>query len=208
MDFADWWDKWPGQYDPYMSALETYHAGGVPWREVIDQKAPRMVIRSNMNRWITPMGWWTSAGFPRMPTAATRRATATTFWFTESVLGGAIRFFYNGRVFWNDCDGIHVYRFNADHGTNGRFNYGQGKVVANFQAMAGNTIFVSEAFDEKYPDDRIELLKRISPPTMDVSYPVDLFVANRPRSGTCPSNGLSESGMSWLFSITRAMCSR
>jgi hypothetical protein len=27
-----------------------------------------------------------------------------------------------------------------------------------------------------YPPDRIELLKRISPPTMDVAYPVDLFV--------------------------------
>ena len=49
MDFADWWDKWPGQYDPYMSALETYRAAGTPWREVIDQKAPRRVIRSNMN---------------------------------------------------------------------------------------------------------------------------------------------------------------
>ena len=30
MDFADWWDKWPGQYDPYMSALETYRAAGLP----------------------------------------------------------------------------------------------------------------------------------------------------------------------------------
>ena len=48
MDFADWWDKWPGQYDPFMSALETYRAAGMPWREAIDQKAPRMVIRSNM----------------------------------------------------------------------------------------------------------------------------------------------------------------
>jgi len=27
-----------------------------------------------------------------------------------------------------------------------------------------------------YPEDRIELLKRISPPTMDVAYPVDLFL--------------------------------
>ena len=30
--------------------------------------------------------------------------------------------------------------------------------------------------NEEYPEDRIELLKRISPPTPDVSYPVDLFV--------------------------------
>ena len=35
---------------------------------------------------------------------------------------------------------------------------------------------VSEAFDVAYPANRIELLKRISPPTPDVSYPVDLFV--------------------------------
>jgi hypothetical protein len=31
-------------------------------------------------------------------------------------------------------------------------------------------------YEAKYPDNRIELLKRVSPPTMDVSYPVDLFV--------------------------------
>jgi hypothetical protein len=42
MDFADWWDKWPGQFDPFMSALETYHAGGMPWREA----RPRMPIRA------------------------------------------------------------------------------------------------------------------------------------------------------------------
>jgi hypothetical protein len=41
MDFADWWDKWPGQFDPYMTAMETYHAAGMPWREAIDKNAPR-----------------------------------------------------------------------------------------------------------------------------------------------------------------------
>jgi hypothetical protein len=35
---------------------------------------------------------------------------------------------------------------------------------------------VSEAFNVPYPADQIELLKRISPPTMDAAYPVDLFV--------------------------------
>jgi hypothetical protein len=49
-------------------------------------------------------------------------------------------------------------------------------VDANFHAFAGNTLFLSEALNEKYPEDRIELLKRISPPTMDTAYPVDLFV--------------------------------
>jgi hypothetical protein len=49
-------------------------------------------------------------------------------------------------------------------------------VDANYHALAGNTLFVSEAFNVPYPADRIELLKRICPPTMDVGYPVDLFV--------------------------------
>jgi hypothetical protein len=95
---------------------------------------------------------------------------------TESLYGSAIRFFYSGRVFWNDGDGFHIYKFNPSWGSDGRFNYGEGKVSANFHAIACNVLFVSEAFNEKYPDDRIELLKRISPPTMDVAYPVDLFV--------------------------------
>jgi len=93
---------------------------------------------------------------------------------TESVLGSANRFFYNGRVFWNDADGFHIFKYNAPDKQN--FNYNQGKVDANFHAIAGNTLFISEAFNVPYPADRIELLKRISPPTMDVAYPVDLFV--------------------------------
>jgi hypothetical protein len=91
------------------------------------------------------------------------------------VLGSANRFFYNGRVFWNDGDGFHIYKYNASDGKD--FNAQQAKVDANFHAIAGSTLFVSEAFNVPYPADRIELLKRISPPTMDVAYPVDLFVA-------------------------------
>jgi hypothetical protein len=180
MDFADWWDKWPGQYDPYMSALETYHAGGIPWREAIDQKAPRRVIRSNMQPVdysygivdICRISEDADHGYEDGVSSLTQ--TEFTGLFTESVLGSANRFFYNGRVFWNDGDGFHVYKYNAADGQT--FNYGQAKVSANFHAIAGSTLFVSEAFDVRYPDDRIELLKRISPPTMDVSYPVDLFV--------------------------------
>ena len=89
------------------------------------------------------------------------------------MLGSANRAFYNGRVFWNDGDGFHIYKFNAPDGQ--LYNYGEAKVTANFHAFAGSTLFISEAFDVPYPDDRIELMKRISPPTMDVAYPVDLF---------------------------------
>ena len=192
MDFSDWWDKWPGQFDPSMSALEAYRAGGTPWREVLDQKAPRMVIRSNM----APVDYSyglvdilrvsedADQGYEDLESAMSE--TDFTGLFAETVGGSAIRFFYNGRVFWNDGDGFHIYKFKAPHGKVGSYDYGQAKVVANFRAISSSTLLVSEAFDEKYPDNRIELLKRISPPTMDVSYPVDLFVRKPARIWNMP----------------------
>jgi hypothetical protein len=168
-----------------MSALETYHAGGLPWREAIDQKAPRRVVRSNMEpvdhsygivdicRISEDADHGYETGLSTLAPTGVQAQTPFTGLLTEAVLGGANRFFYNGRVFWNDCDGFHIYKFNSSDGQT--FNYDQAKVDANFHAMAGNTLFVSEAFNVPYPADRIELLKRISPPTMDVSYPVDLF---------------------------------
>jgi hypothetical protein len=180
MDFADWWDKWPGQYDPYMSALETYHAAGAPWREAIDQRASRMVIRSNMQPVDHSYGIVDicrvseDADHGYETGDSTLAQTEFTGLFTETVLGSANRFFYNGRVFWNDGDGFHIYKYKASDGKD--FSAQEAKVDANFHAIAGSTLFVSEAFNVPYPADRIELLKRISPPTMDVAYPVDLFV--------------------------------
>jgi hypothetical protein len=176
MDFSDWWDKWQGQHDPYMSSLETYHAAGLPWREAADQKAPRKVIRSNMNVVDHSYGIVDICRTSEDADGGYELGASYKHLLTESLYGSAIRFFYSGRVFWNDGDGFHIYKFNPSWGSDGRFSYGEGKVSANFHAIACNVLFVSEAFNEKYPDDRIELLKRISPPTMDVSYPVDLFV--------------------------------
>jgi len=196
MDFADWWDKWPGQFDPYMSALETYHAGGLPWREAIDQKAPRMVIRSNMQpvdhsygivdicRISEDADHGYETGDSTLAQTDATEQTKFTGLLTEAVMGAANRFFYNGRVFWNDCDGFHVYKYNAPDGRD--FTYQQAKVDACFHAIAGNTLFISEAFNAPYPADRIELLKRISPPTMDVAYPVDLFVQKPARIWNMP----------------------
>ncbi|MGA2154541.1 MAG: hypothetical protein ABSH37_09000 [Bryobacteraceae bacterium] len=190
MDFADWWDAWPGQFDPFMSPLETYRVAGLPWRETIDQKAPRMVIRSNMQPVdhsygivdICRISEDADQGYE--DPGSSLLGKEFTGLFTETVLGSANRFFYNGRVFWNDADGFHIYRFKAPDGKD--FTAGQAKVDANFHAMVGNTLFVSEAFNVPYPADRIELLKRISPPTMDVSYPVDLFVRRPARIFNMP----------------------
>src|SRR5208283_2152837 len=116
MDFADWWDKWPGQFDPYMSALETYHAGGLPWRDAIDQKAPRMVIRSNMQpidhsygivdicRVSEDADHGYDVGVSTLTKVDVTEQKKFTGLLDESVFGCANRFFYNGRVFWNDGD--------------------------------------------------------------------------------------------------------
>jgi hypothetical protein len=190
MDFADWWDAWPGQFDPFMTGLETYRAGGMLWREAIDQKAPRMVIRSNMQPVdhsygivdICRISEDADQGYEEPGSSLAGKEF--TGLFTETVLGSANRFFYNGRVFWNDADGFHIFKYNAPDKQD--FNYGQGKVDANFHAFAGSTLFLSEALNAPYPPDRIELLKRISPPTMDVSYPVDLFVRRPARVWDMP----------------------
>jgi hypothetical protein len=190
MDFADWWDKWPGQFDPFMSALETYHAAGMPWREAIDKNAPRMVIRSNMQPVdhsygivdILRVSEDADQGYEDLGSSLAGREF--TGLLSESVMGLAHRFFYNGRVFWNDGDGFHIFKYAAPDRKD--FNYGQGKVDANFHAIAGNTLFLSEALNVEYPADRIELLKRISPPTPDVSYPVDLFVRRPARVWNMP----------------------
>lgn len=192
MDFSDWWDKWPGQFDPYISALEAYRAGGAPWREAMDSLAPRMVIRSNMAPVdhfyglvdIVRVSEDADQGYEDKESAMSE--SVFTGLFGETVSGSAIRFFYNGRVFWNDGDGFHIYKFSAPHGKVGSYDYGQAKVVSNFRAISGNTLLLSDALNEKYPDNRIELLKRISPVTMDVAYPVDLFVRKPARVWNMP----------------------
>jgi len=155
----------------------------MPWREAIDQKAPRRVVRSNMEPVDHSYGMVDicrisedadhsyEANLSSLARTDDTEQIPFTGSLAESVLGGANRFFYNGRVFWNDCDGFHIYKYSGTE-----FNAGQAKVDANFHAIAGSTLFVSEAFNVPYPPDRIELLKRICPPTMDVAYPVDLFV--------------------------------
>ena len=190
MDFSDWWDKWPGQHDPSMSPLETYRAAGMPWREIIDQNAPRMVIRSNMQPIdhsygivdIVRASEDADQGY-ELPGSSLAGREFTGL-LTETVLGSANRFFYNGRVFWNDGDGIHIYKYAAPDKQD--FTYGQGKISANFHAIADNTLFLSEALNVPYPADRVELLKRISPPTPDVAYPVDLFVRRPARIWNMP----------------------
>jgi hypothetical protein len=50
VDYSEIWDKWPGQHDPFLSAVETWHAAVSPWRDFIDAKSPRMRNHSCMTK--------------------------------------------------------------------------------------------------------------------------------------------------------------
>ena len=173
LDFAELWSKWPNQYDPFLSAVETWRLGAQPWRDAVDTMSPSSRNRSCMCRVDFNYGLIDIARTSQdadgnyVPGAYSGPRT----FLGESVPGTTMRFFYNARVFWNDCDNIHFYKYDR-----GRIvPYGEAKVRASFHAIAGSTMYPSEAFDEPYPDDRIELLKRVAPPTADPAYPVDLF---------------------------------
>jgi len=102
MDFADWWDKWPGPARPLHGALETI-------------TRPACLGARRSTRW--PRAWSSAltcspsiilrnldiCGFRRMPITATRRETRP--WRNGvyravhgTVLASGHRFFYNGRV--------------------------------------------------------------------------------------------------------------
>jgi hypothetical protein len=88
-----------------------------------------------------------------------------------------MRFFYNGCMFWNDGDSVHVYRYAGPSREGARtMPYDEAKVSMTYKSIATNCMRLSEAFNMPYPEEPIELLKRVSPPTADVAYPLDLFV--------------------------------
>jgi len=182
VDWSETWDVWPGQYDPFMSALETWHAGSAPYRELPAEKiAPRMRSKSCMTRYDFNYG---SMQLCRVDEDADGWPSGDAYgdnvqlnknggraFLSECVPGATSRFYYNTRVFWNDPDGHHVYSFFGH-----KIDYARAKVMTCFKVMATSCLNPAESFDIPYPDDRIELLKRAAPPTTDPAYPVDLFL--------------------------------
>lgn len=187
VDYSEGWDKWPGQHDPFMSAVETWHAAAAPWRDFIDSKSPRSRNHSYMTKLDFNYGYIDLARVSEDTDAmnvpdpyvggSDRRGFGHRAFLGECVPGVTMRFFYNGRVFWNDGDSVHVYRYAGPSRQGVRtMPYDEAKVIVNYKSIATSCMRLSEAFDIPYPEERIELMKRVSPPTADVAYPVDLFV--------------------------------
>jgi len=178
-DFADRWEKLPGQYDPFQTSAQTYRNAMGLWRKAA-KRHPR-------GGWA--MVWMNVVGFGYDLTDVIHIGADSdqgyygpgccTF-ITGLVRQISGRYFTNGRVWWNNPDSFHVY-------CGGLYSAKQAKVHASFCSLSGNLVHLGEPFiDEELPPDRLDIIKRVSPTTMDVSQAVDVFEHNPARLWNMP----------------------
>jgi hypothetical protein len=166
-DFTDQWRKLPNQYDPSMTSADTYRIGTGIWRDLV-RKHPgggyafiwMNVVGINYDRVdVIHIGADSDQGY--------YGGSCT---FTQGLprqISG--RYFYNGRVWWNSPDSYHVY-------VGGLYSYNQAKVHASFCSIAGNLVHLAEPLtDEEIPQDRLDMIRRVSPTTADTATAVDVF---------------------------------
>ncbi|MHC4538485.1 MAG: ankyrin repeat domain-containing protein [Planctomycetota bacterium] len=174
-DFTTEWMRLPNQYDPFQTSAETYRTAMGIWRELTDEHhrqggiATLMMNIVGLNYGLVDflrVGADSDHGFHPHPTG--RAALTFTQGLIRQISG---RYFYNGWVWWNNPDSFHVY-------AGGLYSYHQGKVHATFNSLAGGRMWFSEPFieyGEPFPPDRLEIVKRVTPITNDVSRAIDLF---------------------------------
>ncbi|MDP6115954.1 MAG: hypothetical protein QGG53_29165 [Planctomycetota bacterium] len=177
-DFSDLWAKLPGQYDPFMTSAETYRLATGLWRDA-GRRHPQgayafvwmNIIGISYDRIdVIHIGADSDQAYYGQPCSFTQG-------LTRQISG---RYFYNGNVWWNSPDSFHVY-------CGGIYSYRQGKVHASFCSISGNLVHLGEPLvDEDIPEDRIEIIRRVSPVTADVSKAVDVFEHNPARLWNLP----------------------
>ena len=188
-DFTDDWQKLNGQYDPFMTSAETYRIAMGIWREEARNHqgggfATVMMNVPGINYDMVDslrVGQDSDRGYyPKDPPEKWWHRECT---FIRGLVRQASgRFFYNGKVWWTNPDSFHVY-------AGGLYTYNQGKVHASFNAIAGNRAWLAEPFieyEEDFPEDRLEIIKRVAPVTHDVSKAVDVFENNPARFWNMP----------------------
>lgn len=166
-DFADRWRKLPGQYDPFMTSAETYHIAMGIWREAA-RKHPQGAYAFV---WMNAVGIsYDTCDVIHIGADSDQgyygRGCTFEQGLTRQISG---RYFYNGRVWWNSPDSFHVH-------CGGIYSYQQAKVHASFCAISGNLVHLGEPLtDQETPEDRLEIIRRVSPTTHDVATAVDVF---------------------------------
>ncbi|MCX7015628.1 MAG: hypothetical protein NTW86_24260 [Candidatus Sumerlaeota bacterium] len=177
-DFTNAWRRLPGQRDPFMTSADTYRAALGPWCEAARNRrgvAYGMVWMNvvGLNYGLCDVihiGHDSDQGYYGEGCTFTQG-------LTRQISG---RYFYNGRVWWNNPDSFHVY-------VGGLYSRNQGKVHASFCSLAGNMVHLAEPFgDEEIPEDRLEIIRRVAPTTQDVSKAVDVFEHSPARLWNMP----------------------
>jgi hypothetical protein len=177
-DLTDRWEKLPGQHNTFMTSAETYRAATGLWRELGRRRTPGAyvliwmnVVGLNYDRCdVIHIGHDSDQGYGGP-------GLTFTHGLTRQISG---RYFYNGRVWWNSPDSFHVF-------CGGLYSLNQAKVHASFCAIAGNLVYLGEPFtDEEIPEDRLEILRRVSPTTPDVAQAVDVFENSPARLWNMP----------------------
>ena len=193
-DFTDKWRKLPGQYDPFMTSAETYRAAMGIWRDMARNHPPGSYGFIYMN----VVGFnYDICDILRAGQDSDQGYYGSGCTFVDGLVRQISgRYFYNGKVWWNNPDSFHVY-------VGGLYSYNQGKVHASFCAISGNMVFLSEPFtDQDTPEDRLEIIRRVAPTTPDVSKAVDVFEHNPARLWNMPiKRDFAEWNVVGLFNV-------
>jgi hypothetical protein len=173
VDFTDVWRRLPGQYDPTQTSAQTYRTAMGIWRDLAKAHPAGGYARIYMNIIgfnydivdILRIGGDSDQAFYGRPCT-----------FEQDLVRQASgRWFYNGKVWWDNPDSFHVY-------AGGIYSYAQAKTHASFCSLAGNVLMIGEPFtDEDLPPERLDIARRVAPMTPDTAVAVDMFEHNPAR---------------------------
>ncbi len=177
-DFTSNWRKLPGQHDPFFTSVESFRACMKIWRDLAREHPSGCYSGVCMNDIGFCYDVWDNL---RIGGDSDQGYYGNGLTFTAQLIRQASgRYFYNGKVWWNNPDSFHVF-------AQGVYSYDQAKVHASFCAIAGNRIMPAEPFcDQETPQERLEIIKRVLPTTPDVATAVDLFEHNPARLWNMP----------------------
>lgn len=177
-DFTDRWERLPGQHDPFLTSAETYRTAMGLWRDAA--KA-------------SPHGGWAfvwmnvvGINYDRLDAIHIGHDSDQGYFgpgctFTHGLTRQiSLRYFYNGRVWYNNPDSFHVY-------AGGIYSYQQAKTHASYASISGNVVHLGEPLcDEDIPEDRLEIARRVAPTTPDFAVAVDVFEHSPARLWNLP----------------------
>jgi len=163
-DFLHEWAYFPDQHDPFQTVPEMLRNAISVWR---CQRSDAWGL-AYINRFYLCYGLWDIVRVGMDSDRGYVEPHGGSF-VGECLPMVAQRYFFNGRVWWNNPDSYHVY-------VQGDYSHGEAKAHATFCAFAANVLMLGEPLSqEEMPADRLDIIKRVSPAGMDIARPIDYF---------------------------------